>query len=74
MALKIKWADVVVGKTVERFSISDPSIEEIGLDERTMALIVIKTDKSITSHFGCPYVLCQEEVSDIVVPKIEVVS
>jgi hypothetical protein len=74
MALKIKWADVVVGKTTTRYNVGDPSVEDIGLDERTMALIVVMKDKSIKSYFGCPYVLCQEEVADIIVPDIEIVS
>jgi hypothetical protein len=39
-----------------------------------MALIVVMKDKSIKSYFGCPYVLCQEEVADIIVPDIEIVS
>ena len=74
MPHKIKWADVVLGKTVTRYSMDDTVVEDIKLDPQTLSLIVFLTNGDIKSYFGCSYAICQEETADIIVPKIEVVS
>jgi hypothetical protein len=74
MAVKIKWADVVVGKDVTRYTVGDGSVEDIKLDPQSMAMIVFFNDGILKSYFGCPYVLCQEDASDIVVPEIVLAS
>ena len=74
MPHKIKWADVVLGKTVTRYAMTDGVVEDIKLDPQTLSLIVFLTNGDIKSYFGCSYAICQEETADIIVPKIEVVS
>ena len=74
MAHKINWAEVVVGKTTTRYTVGGGVVEDIKIDPQSMAMIVFFTDKTLSSFFGCPYVLCQEETSDIIIPEIEIAS
>ena len=74
MAHKIKYADVVVGKATTRYTVGDGFVEDIKIDPQSMAIIVFFKDKTLSSFFGCPYVLCQEECADIIIPEIEIAS
>jgi len=61
MAMKVKWSDVVVGKTTTRYTAGDAFVDEITVDEHTMGLTVHMKDGTIKAHVGCPYVLCMAE-------------
>ena len=70
MSMKVRHADVVVGKTTTRYTAGDDFVEEITVDEHTMGLTVHMKDNTILAHVGCPYVLCMADVPEIVVPEI----
>lgn len=74
MAIKVKWCDVALGKTTTRYTAGDDYVNEISVDQATMGVTVAMTDGTSKVHVGCPYVLCLEEVPDIVVPDIEIAS
>jgi hypothetical protein len=74
MAMKIKWADVVLGKTTTHYTVGDDKVEDIKLDPQTLAIVVFMKDKTTHTYFGCSYALCQTEVPDIVVPEIVMAS
>ena len=70
MAMKVKWADVVVGKVTTRYTANDAFVDEITVDEHTMGLTVVMQDGTILAHVGCSYVLCMHDVPEIIVPDI----
>ena len=74
MAIKVKWSDVVVGKVTTRYTAGDAFVDEITVDQQTMGVTVAMKNGTILAHVGCPYVLCMEDVAEIITPKIEVVS
>ena len=74
MAMKVRWADAVVGKVTTRYTANDAFVEEITVDQQTMGLTVQMEDGTVLAHVGCPYVLCMEDVPEIIVPDIEIVS
>ena len=79
MAMKVKWASVVVGNVTTTYRADEALAgsvlaEEITVDEHTMGLTVHMKDGTIRAHVGCPYVLCMEDVPEIIVPDIEIVS
>ena len=74
MSMKVKWADVVVGKVTTRHTSDSAFVDEITVDQHTMGLVVQMKDGTILSHVGCSYVLCMEDVAEIITPKIEIAS
>ena len=75
MAMKVKWADVALGNDLRTYHIGgDDGVEEITVDEHTLGLTVQVGDGSIMAYVGCSYVLCMEDVAEIITPKIEIAS
>ena len=59
MALKTKYADVILGKDKTRYKMGDAFVKDIKIDPSTMALLVFMKDGTINTFFGCAYALCQ---------------
>ena len=68
MPLKIKWAEITIGKITKRYT--------MGVDTDEMGFVgpgafgVVTNDGKVMTYWHCPTVLEQEEVPDIEQPKI----
>ena len=75
MAMKVKWAEVVMGEVTTKHTVRDNNVEEITVDQQTLGLVVQLGNGSVViySH-ECPYKLCMADVAEIITPKIEIAS
>ena len=59
MKLKLKWAEVVFGTTVNRYTLGIDS-DNVGFDQQHGSFLIEGHDGSVTSYWNCPVKMYQE--------------
>lgn len=60
MKLKLKWAEVVFGTTVHRYTLGIDS-DNVGFDQAHGSFLIEGRDGSVTSYWNCPVKMYQEQ-------------
>ena len=60
MKLKLKWAEVIFGTTINRYTLGIDS-DNVGFDSDHGSFLIEGHDGSVTSYWNCPVKMYQEK-------------